>query len=213
MYLLTAKQQRVFDWLRQYLAIHGRPPTRVEMAQALGFRSANAAEEHLRALARKGVVTLTPGTARGIHVVGGKGEREMVVEDDGLPVIGRVAAGLPILAAAHITAYHRVDPHIFRPQAHYLLTVIGDSMRDAGLLEGDLLAVHKTPEARDGQIVVVRIGEEVTVKRLRYRGAEVWLLPENSAYMPRKLSPTESVAIEGVGVGVLRIDVPSSFLS
>ncbi|MHB8255200.1 MAG: transcriptional repressor LexA [Acidiferrobacter sp.] len=197
MSFLTPRQQQILDWIREQIDATGRPPTRAEIATALGFRSINAAEEHVRALARKGMLILTPGTSRGIRLPVSR-------EEEGLPVIGRVAAGQPILAEAHITAHHRIDPAIFRPQADYLLTVVGESMRDAGIWDGDLLAVHKTPTARDGQIVVARLGDEVTVKRLRLQRDQIVLLPENPAYRPIVLGPQDSVAIEGIGVGVLR---------
>ncbi len=194
--VLTPRQQQILDWIRARIEATGYPPTRAEIAAALGFRSINAAEEHVRALARKGFVELVPGRARGIRVVANRSA--------GLPVIGRVAAGQPILAEAHITAHHRVDPAIFRPRADYFLTVLGESMRDAGIRNGDLLAVHKTPVARDGQIVVARLGEEVTVKRLRRHQGQVLLWPENPAYEPLRVDPREGIAIEGIGVGVLR---------
>lgn len=196
MSFLTARQEQILDWIRQYIEATGRPPTRAEIATALGYRSINAAEEHVRALARKGAILLTPGTSRGIRLPGGR--------EEGVPVIGRVAAGQPILAEAHITAYHRVDPALFRPKADYFLTVVGESMRDAGIRDGDLLAVHKTPTARDGQIVVARLEDEVTVKRLSRQGERVVLLPENPAYTPLVVRPEDGLAIEGIGVGVLR---------
>lgn len=196
MSILTGRQQQVLDCIRRQIDATGRPPTRAEIAATLGFRSINAAEEHVQALARKGMVILTPGSARGIRLPVG--------DEEGVPVIGRVAAGQPILAHAHITAHHRIDPTIFRPHADYFLVVVGESMRDAGIRDGDFLAVHKTPTARDGQIVVVRLYDEVTVKRLRLRGEEVLLLPENPAYEPMILRAQDDVAIEGIGVGVLR---------
>jgi len=181
----------------------GAPPTRAEIAAELGFRSANAAEDHLRALARRGAIELQPGSSRGIRLVeGGPG-------DDALPVVGRVAAGSPILAEEHIEDYYRVAPDLFRPRAHYLLRVRGSSMRDAGILDGDLLAVHSTPEAADGQIVVARLGEEVTVKRLRRRANwthRVDLLAENPAFPPIQVDlRVQSLTIEGRAVGVLRL--------
>ncbi len=196
MSFLTARQEQILDWIREYIEATGRPPTRAEIATALGYRSINAAEEHVRALARKGAILLTPGTSRGIRLPGGR--------EEGVPVIGRVAAGQPILVEAHITAYHRVDPTLFRPKADYFLTVVGESMRDAGIRDGDLLAVHKTPTARDGQIVVARLEDEVTVKRLSQQGERVVLLPENPAYAPLVVRPEDGLAIEGIGVGVLR---------
>ena len=201
MSFLTPRQQQILDWIREQIDVTGRPPTRAEIAAALGFRSINAAEEHVRALARKGMILLTPGTSRGIRLP--------AMREEGVPVIGRVAAGQPILAEAHITTYHRIDPAIFRPKADYFLTVVGESMRDAGIWDGDLLAVHKTPTARDGQIVVARLGDEVTVKRLSLRPGQVVLLPENPAYTPMILGPQDNVVIEGVGVGVLRVGMGS----
>ena len=154
---LTPRQQAVFQFIQDFVREHGLPPTRSEIASAMGYRSVNAAEEHLRALARKGVLEVLTGASRGIRLRGGMG----------LPVVGRVAAGSPILAQEHIEARYQVDPQLFRPRADYLLRVRGMSMRDAGILDGDLLAVHRTPEAGDGSVVVARLGDEVTVKRLR----------------------------------------------
>jgi repressor LexA len=192
---LTARQMQILELIRSRLAATGMPPTRAEIAHVLGFRSANAAEEHLRALARKGAIELVPGSARGIRLT----------EESGLPLIGRVAAGSPILAAEHVEARCRIDPDLFRPRADYLLRVRGLSMRDAGILDGDLLAVHQSAEARSGQIVVARIGEEVTVKRLRRRGHQVQLIAENPDFAPIELDlRSDPLAIEGVAVGVLR---------
>jgi repressor LexA len=173
----------------------GYPPTRAEIARQLGFRSANAAEDHLRALERKGMITIEAGAARGIRLTEGLG----------IPLIGRVAAGQPILAEAHIQSRHQIDPGLFRPRADYLLKVRGMSMRDAGILDGDLLAVHKTAEARSGQIVVARLHDEVTVKRLRRRGSVVELLPENPDFAPITVDlKREALAIEGIAVGLVR---------
>ncbi len=198
---LTNRQRQILEWIRRETGINGRPPTRAEMATALGFRSVNAAEEHLRALARKGAIRLIPGSARGIQLMDGP------PEDAGLWVVGRVAAGQPILAREHLTVRHSIDPRMFRPAADYLLTVVGESMRDAGLLDGDLLAVHKNPEAREGQIVVARLGDEVTVKRFSRRQGAIWLVPENPAYQPLIVRPGDDLVIEGVGVGVVRLEV------
>ncbi|HLU61114.1 MAG TPA: transcriptional repressor LexA [Gammaproteobacteria bacterium] len=194
---LTARQAEILDLIRTAIEETGMPPTRAEIAQQLGFRSANAAEEHLRALARKGVIELVPGTSRGIR---------LVEEDPGLPLVGRVAAGYPILAEQNIERHYRMDPALFRPKAHYLLKVQGMSMRDAGILDGDLLAVHRTPEVRNGQIIVARLNDdEVTVKRYRQRGREVWLLPENPDFEPIHVDlATQRMVIEGVVVGVIR---------
>lgn len=192
---LTPRQAQILEMIRRFVAEHRMPPTRAEIARALGFRSPNAAEEHLRALARKGAIELLPGASRGIRLV----------EPPGLPVIGRVAAGRPILAEPHIEDRYALDPDLFRPRAHYLLRVRGMSMRDAGILDGDLLAVHHTREAADGQIVVVRLEEEVTVKRFRRRGHYVQLLPAHPDYAPLYVDlRRQDLVIEGLGVGVLR---------
>lgn len=192
---LTKRQAEILGLIRRRLADSGRPPTRAEIAQELGFRSPNAAEEHLQALARKGVIELVPGASRGIRLK----------EEDGLPLIGRVAAGNPILAEENIEAHYQLDPRLFQPHADYLLRVRGQSMRDAGILNGDLLAVHRTPEAENGQIVVARLDNEVTVKRLQRRGHLVRLLPENAEFNPIEVDlRREAIVIEGVGVGVIR---------
>jgi repressor LexA len=194
---LTERQAEILDLIRRHLESTGMPPTRAEIAQKLGFRSANAAEDHLRALARKGVIELVPGASRGIR---------LPEEDPGLPVVGRVAAGHPILAEQNIEQHYRVDPAMFRPRAHYLLTVQGMSMKDAGILDGDLLAIHRTPEVRNGQIIVARLDDdEVTVKRYRQKGTEVWLLPENDEFEPIHFDLAQRrMVIEGVVVGVIR---------
>lgn len=196
---LTARQRQVLDLVREIIADSGMPPTRAEIATALGFRSANAAEEHLRALARKGVIELVPGASRGIRI------KESPREAAGLPLVGRVAAGRPILAEEHIQGRYQVDPALFRPRPHYLLQVHGMSMKDAGILDGDLVAVHRTPEVRSRQIVVARLDDEVTVKRYRQEGRIVWLLPENTDFEPIRVDlDQQSVVIEGVVVGVVR---------
>lgn len=194
---LTDRQAEILNLIRTAIEDAGMPPTRAEIAQTLGFRSANAAEEHLRALARKGMIELVPGASRGIR---------LLEEDLGLPVVGRVAAGYPILAEQNIERHYRMDPAMFQPRAHYLLKVQGMSMRDAGILDGDLLAVHRTPEVRNGQIIVARVNDdEVTVKRYRQRGREVWLLPENPDFEPIHLDlASQRMVIEGVVVGVIR---------
>lgn len=199
---LTARQLEVLDFIREALKQGGLPPTRSEIAAALGFRSPNAAEEHLRALARKGAIELLPGASRGIRVCA-----ESAV-DSGLPVIGRVAAGQPLLAAAHIEDLLQIDPAAFHPRADYLLRVQGLSMRDAGILNGDLLAVHATATADNGQIVVARLDDEVTVKRFRRRGQRVSLLAENPDFAPIEVDlRTQTLAIEGLAVGVVRVNV------
>jgi repressor LexA len=196
---LTDRQRRVLDLLQEFIETAGMPPTRAEIATALGFRSANAAEDHLRALARKGFIELVPGASRGIRL------REPVQGPAGLPLVGRVAAGQPILAQEHIQGHYQVDPALFRPRPHYLLQVHGMSMKDAGILDGDLVAVHRTPEVRSRQIVVARLDDEVTVKRYRQEGRIVWLLPENPEFEPIRVDlDRQPVVIEGVVVGVVR---------
>lgn len=196
---LTNRQQQVLDLIRRYIEETGFPPTRADIARELGFRSPNAAEEHLRALARKGVIEMVAGASRGIRLA----------ESSGLPVIGRVAAGSPILAQEHIEEYCDVPPSLFKPQANYFLRVHGDSMIDAGILDGDLLAVHRTTDVHNGQIVVARIEDEVTVKRLQRTRSkyQLLLLPENRDYQPIEVDLREqSFAIEGLSVGILRRD-------
>ena len=193
---LTSRQEQVLDVIRQYLADTGYPPTRADIARELGFKSANAAEEHLRALARKGAIEMIAGASRGIRLT----------ESTGLPIVGRVAAGSPILATEHIEDYCELSAQFFSPPADFLLRVAGDSMKDAGILDGDLLAVHNTSTARDGQIVVARIEDEVTVKRLQRVGAHsLQLLPENVDFDPIEVDlRTTDCSIEGISVGVIR---------
>jgi repressor LexA len=192
---LTERQAQILQLIRELVETTGIPPTRAEIARILGFRSPNAAEEHLRALERKGVIEILPGASRGIRLK----------ESLGIPVIGRVAAGSPILAEQHIEGRYHLDRSLFQPPADYLLRVRGMSMRDAGILDGDLLAVHRVSEARNGQIVVARLQDEVTVKRFRRRGHEVLLLPENPDFQPIRVDlRRESLAIEGRGVGLIR---------
>ncbi|MCG6900862.1 MAG: transcriptional repressor LexA [Gammaproteobacteria bacterium] len=195
---LTARQAEILELIRTYIAEEGCPPTRAEIANALGFRSANAAEDHLRALERKGVIEIIPGSSRGIRLLNAE-------EDYGLPVVGRVAAGEPILAEEHIEDYCQVEPDTFHPGADYLLRVRGDSMQDIGILDGDLLAVHRTRHAENGQVVVARVEDEVTVKRFRQRGSIVRLIPENPAYEPIRIDLREqTLDIEGLAVGIVR---------
>jgi repressor LexA len=192
---LTPRQAEVLQLIRDTVESSGYPPTRAEIARVFGFRSANAAEDHLRALARKGLIELEEGRARGIRL------REAL----GIPLIGRVAAGQPMLAEAHVQGRYQIDPNLFRPRADFLLKVRGLSMIEAGILEGDLLAVHRTAEARSGQIVVARIGDEVTVKRLKRRGGTLELLPENPDFAPIVVDPRrDAFAIEGIAVGLIR---------
>ncbi len=193
---LTARQEQVLDVIRQHIGDTGLPPTRADIARELGFRSANAAEEHLKALARKGAIEIIPGASRGIRLP----------DEDGLPLVGQVAAGAPILAAENIEERCDVDPGFFHPRADYLLRVRGDSMINIGIHDGDFLAVHSTPVADNGAVVVARVEDEVTVKRLNRRDERhVELLPENDDYEPIQVDLAEqSFAIEGLSVGVLR---------
>ena len=202
---LTSRQREVLNLVRSSIAENGLPPTRSEIAQALGFRSANAAEEHLRALAKKGAIEMLPGTSRGIRLL----EDEEFDSDAELPVVGRVAAGQPILAQQHIDHFHRIDPGLFTPRAHYLLQVKGMSMRDAGILEGDLLAVHRTTEVNNGNIIVARLEDEVTVKRYYRKYNRVKLQAENPDYEPILINLKEQeLNIEGIGVGIIRCGGP-----
>jgi len=192
---LTARQAEVLQLIADFLQATGFPPTRAEIAKQLGFRSANAAEDHLRALERKGYIEMLPGASRGIRLREGLG----------IPVVGRVAAGNPILAEQHIQGRFQVDPALFKPRAGYLLKVRGLSMRDVGILDGDLLAVHRTVEARSGQVIVARLGNEVTVKRFKRQGNQVQLLPENPDFEPILVDlKRDFFAIEGIGVGIIR---------
>lgn len=202
---LTARQSEVLLFVQNFIDEMGMPPTRAEIARSLGFRSVNAAEEHLRALQRKGVIELIPGTSRGIRL------KDFLREQLGLPLIGRVAAGSPILAEEHIETRYRIDTSMFNPRPHYLLRVQGMSMKDVGILDGDLVAVHRTPEVRSGQIIVARLENEVTVKRYRQEGRVVWLLPENADFSPIKVDlEEETMVIEGVVVGLLRNGMPQN---
>ncbi len=199
---LTPRQAQILELIQRVIDEDGIPPTRAEIAGELGFKSANAAEEHLRALQRKGVIELVPGASRGIRLL-----KEPIREQLGLPLVGRVAAGQPILAEEHIEARYQIDPSLFRPRPHYLLQVHGMSMRDAGILDGDLVAVHRTPDVRNSQIVVARLDDEVTVKRYRQKGKEVWLLPENPEFDPILVDlEYQPMVIEGIVVGIIRKD-------
>lgn len=200
MYNLTPRQEKVLQLIKNYSEETGYPPTRAEIARILGYKSANAAEEHIKALARKGAIEVIPGASRGI---------KLVEPQQGLPLIGRVAAGSPILAQEHIEDYCQLPHSFFSPQADYLLRVHGMSMKDAGILDGDLLAVHRTQQVRNGQIVVARIGEEVTVKRFKRVGnrAQVELWPENPDFDVIEVDlRDQEFTIEGLSVGVIRRD-------
>jgi repressor LexA len=192
---LTARQEQILGLIRECIETTGLPPTRAEIAEHFGFSSPNAAEQHLKVLAKKGALDLVPGTSRGIRLRGGAG----------VPVVGQVAAGSPILALENVERHYQFDPAMFSPRADYLLKVRGMSMKDVGILDGDLLAVHRSAEAKGGQVVVARIGEEVTVKRFRKRGNTVQLLPENIDFEPIEVDLTrQELVIEGIAVGVIR---------
>ena len=200
---LTPRQKQILEMIQEFIAETGMPPTRAEIARQLGFKSANAAEEHLRALQRKGVLELLPGASRGIQL------KDSLRDQMGLPLVGRVAAGSPILAQEHIEAHYKIDPQLFNPKPHYLLRVHGMSMKNAGILDGDLVAVHRTPEVRSRQIIVARLDDEVTVKRYRQNGALVSLLPENDEFETIEVDLREqALVIEGVVVGVIRDGLP-----
>jgi repressor LexA len=208
---LTPRQEQILNLIRDAIQNTGFPPTRAEIATELGFRSANAAEEHLQALARKKMIELTPGTSRGIRLCDQIPARPVeqfnlsraAANQLYLPLVGRVAAGSPILSEEHIEASYNVDPALFSAQPDYLLKVRGMSMRDVGILEGDLLAVKRTSQATNGQIVVARIGDDVTVKRFKKTGSLIELFPENPDFKVIRVD-TEDFAIEGLAVGLLR---------
>lgn len=193
---LTKRQNEVLTLIQDQMTATGSPPTRAEIATRMGFKSPNAAEDHLRALARKGIIELIPGTSRGIR---------LLIDNTGLPIIGSVAAGQPILAQEHIQDTYKIDKEIFNPCADYLLRVKGDSMKNIGIMNGDLLAVHSTSDVHAGQIVVARIDDEVTVKRFFREGNVVTLVAENEHYQPIRVDLSkQSFVIEGIGVGVIR---------
>jgi len=212
---LTARQEQILGLIRDAIENTGFPPTRAEIAQSLGFRSANAAEEHLQALARKGVIEISRGTSRGIRLTDNAHDKQAArhgiqaapagILQLNLPLLGMVAAGSPILAQEHVTANYTVDPSLFRSRPDFLLKVRGMSMRDAGIMDGDLLAVKKADSAKNGQIVVARLGDDVTVKRYRKSGSLIELLPENPDFEPIQVQPgRDEFALEGVAVGLLR---------
>jgi repressor LexA len=213
---LTSRQQEILELIKQHIHTTGFPPTRAEIANQLGFKSANAAEEHLKALARKGVIELTSGASRGIRLTPANASSSatgssmieritnVISNTLSLPLIGRVAAGSPILAQEHIDSNFDVDPTFFSDTPDYLLRVRGLSMRDAGILDGDLLAVKKAVDARNGQIVIARIGDEVTAKRLRKHSGYVELLPENPDFKPIIVTNPNEFSIEGIAVGLIR---------
>ena len=213
---LTARQQQILDLIQRNIAQSGSPPTRAEIATELGFKSANAAEEHLQALARKGVIELVGGTSRGIRL---RGEAMRSINESrskqypslleslsqfALPLVGRVAAGAPILAQQHVDKTYYLESSLFQHKPDYLLKVRGMSMRDAGIMDGDLLAVQATKDAKNGQIVVARLGDEVTVKRFRRNKDQIELHPENPDYQTIVVEPGEAFEIEGLAVGLIR---------
>lgn len=205
---LTPRQEQILNLIKDAIDNTGFPPTRAEIANELGFKSANAAEEHLQALARKGTIEISPGTSRGIRLLGAiadalpQAAASLMMQ---LPLVGRVAAGSPILAQEHVETTYSVDPAMFSAKPDFLLKVRGESMRDIGILDGDLLAVKKTDTARNGQIVVARIGNDVTVKRYRKTGNVVELLPENPDFKVIRVDPeADEFALEGLAVGLLR---------
>src|SRR5260221_7887439 len=191
---LTPRQAEILEAIRSHIEEHHRPPSKRELARALGLASTNGVFKHLAALEKKGAIALSPGIARGIRL-----------KDEGLPLIGRVAAGSPMLAIENLLGHYPIDPSLFTPRADYLLQVRGLSMKDEGILDGDWLVVHRTSEARSGQLVVARIGEDVTVKRLKMRGHKAELIPANSDFETLHLDlHRDKLAIEGIAVGVIR---------
>lgn len=202
---LTSRQKEILEFISTFIEENRFPPTRSELAAHFGFRSPNAAEAHLRALEKKSVIGIGRGVSRGITLLPLALDDLPASANATLPLVGRVAAGSPILAQENIDGEYRVDSSLFSHKPHYLLRVEGMSMQDVGILDGDLLAVHRTPEARNGQIVVARIDDEVTVKRFQRNGHQVQLLPENKDYQPINIDlGKQSLAIEGLGVGVIR---------
>ncbi len=218
---LTPRQQQILDLVQSAIERTGAPPTRAEIAAELGFKSANAAEEHLQALARKGVIELVGGTSRGIRLksdtlrslnearLSQYGKQYMLplpsLAQLSLPLIGRVAAGSPILAQEHVDQTYLMEASMFPRRPDYLLKVRGMSMRDAGIMDGDLLAVQKAKEAKTGQIVVARLGDDVTVKRLRRTRHGIELIPENPDFQTIVVAPDdESFELEGIAVGLIR---------
>ncbi len=196
---LTTRQQQIFDLIKEKIHDTGMPPTRAEIAEFFGFKSANAAEEHLKALAKKGYIEMLAGTSRGIRLA------EELIEEEGLPLIGRVAAGEPILAQEHVEDHYKMDGTLFHPAADYLLRVNGESMKDIGIMDGDLLAVHQTTDVHNGQVVVARVEDDVTVKRFKREGNIVYLHAENEAFEPIKVDlASQQFNIEGIAVGIVR---------
>ena len=204
---LTNRQQEVLDFITSFISDEGYPPTRSDICKALGFRSPNAAEDHLKALQKKGAIELQAGSSRGIKVVrNDDSDNEFEAEqEEGIPLVGMVAAGSPILAQEHISQRFKIDESIFPCKPDYLLKVSGNSMINIGIYDGDYLVVHKTTNVRNGQIVVARLEDEVTVKTLNKTGNQIQLIPENDELSPIIIdSNNEYFAIEGLGIGVIR---------
>ncbi len=206
---LTPRQEQILNLIKEAIENTGFPPTRAEIANELGFKSANAAEEHLQALARKGAIEISPGTSRGIRLLGAAAEQPSVAQMAAslmmsLPLVGRVAAGSPILAVEHVETNYSVDPAMFSSKPDYLLKVRGESMRDIGIMDGDLLAVKKVDSAKNGQVIVARVGDDVTVKTYRKNGSVIELHPENPDFKVIKVNPGDEFAIEGLAVGLMR---------
>lgn len=196
---LTTRQQQIYDFIKECIEIKGIPPTRVEISKQFGFKSANAAEEHLRALAKKGAIEIIAGTSRGLRLLLEE------ANDPGLPLVGLVAAGAPILAQEHVESHYQVDPNLFKPYADFLLRVNGMSMQDIGIMDGDLLAVHQTKHFENGQVVVARIDDEVTVKRIKHLDDTVILQAENENFNDIVIDlKTQNFTIEGLAVGIIR---------
>lgn len=203
MKILTNRQQEIYNLIREAIHETGMPPTRQEIATKLGFRSTNAAEDHLKALAKKGYIEIMAGTSRGIRLL--IDEETPANEPEGLPLVGKVAAGVPVLAIENIDSYYQVDANLFKPSADYLLKVEGMSMVNIGIMDGDLLAVHRTEQVRNGQVVVARVNDEVTVKRLKKEGNIIYLIAENDEFAPITVDLRhDHFAIEGLAVGVIR---------
>ncbi|MGA1027888.1 MAG: transcriptional repressor LexA [Burkholderiaceae bacterium] len=207
MQVLTERQNEILRFIAKHIEDTGFPPTRLDICSALGFKSPNAAETHLKALAKKGAISMVPGASRSIRLL--PSTAQDIIEQLSIPLVGRVAAGSPILAQEHLEAQYQIDPQLFPMTPDYLLKVRGMSMRDAGILHDDLLAVKRLPgglsETRDGQIVVARLEEDVTVKRFKRDGKKIVLLPENPDFEPIVVDPSQDfLAIEGLAVGVIR---------
>ncbi len=205
---LTPRQEQILNLIKEAIENTGFPPTRAEIANELGFKSANAAEEHLQALARKGAIEISPGTSRGIRLIGASLDAPVPHVPASLmmslPLVGRVAAGSPILAVEHVETNYSVDPAMFSSKPDYLLKVRGESMRDIGIMDGDLLAVKKVDSAKNGQVIVARVGDDVTVKTYRKAGSVIELHPENPDFKVIRVNPGDEFAIEGLAVGLMR---------